>query len=78
MADSVRPPVVNQIPTMPYWPIYIMWADHYALNCGTCLAVMDHTTGGSGLAEDLCPAGKTLADMASQAVDDQAVLAALN
>lgn len=78
MADAIGAHVVNLLPTMPYWPAYKLWSDHYALDCGACLAVMDPTTGGTGMVEDLCALGSALATAANWAVDRQRGLATLN
>jgi hypothetical protein len=76
--DAIGVTIVNQLPTLPYWSAYKLWADHYALECGACMAVMDPSTGGTGMVEDLCTLGSALARAANFSVDRQRELAALN
>jgi hypothetical protein len=78
MADAIGAMIVNQLATLPYWGAYKSWADHFAVDCGACGAVMDPEQGGTGMVEDLCTLGRSLATAANWAVDDQRVKAALN
>lgn len=79
MADGgAEVPVVHRLVTLPYWGSYQAWADHYAVECSHCLAVMSPVFNGTGEIEDLCTMGRALATAANWAVDSQRQLAAQN
>jgi len=67
-------PIIDRVPTMPYFPTYEMWCDHLD-DCAQCAAVM--VTGDQEISS-LCWEGQGLQYAISGQLVAQADLAALN
>lgn len=69
-------PVMDRIPTLPYWSAYAVWSEHLSM-CEHCLDVMS-PGGGSEMVCDLCPDGQAYATLTDHEIMHQAEISRLN